>query len=140
MKNKTYLKVLQDINDGKDLRNWNSIHFGKGTDFPLQMFVDGVSPFKNSKLQLVPVFLTNLQIPLEDRFKLSNMILVALLSSKNTEIDYPFFLDELVKELNPHLEHFKITLGETEFDCEADVLNLVMDISEKEKALLLRFY
>jgi hypothetical protein len=64
------------------------------------------------------------------------MILTALLSTTNTKVDYQYYLKELVPRLNKKLNSFSVTVNGHLHKCDGEVVNFVMDISEKEKSLL----
>lgn len=133
---KSWETVLKDVNDGQFMVDWNRKHLFNDICTPFQMFIDGVQPFQGSREVLVPFFLTNLQMDIEKRFDLGNMTLCAMLSTKAPDIDYKYFLETVVPKLNAKFESFKMNLNGKEYACSAEVINTVMDISEKEKALM----
>ena len=134
---KTWETVMDDVNDGSYMRYFYENTAKKWSDFIFQMYLDGVQPFKGCLQSLVPVMLVNLQIPLEKRFRLENVILLGLICSKDMKADYPYFLQQIVQKLNPRLEKFEIEVNSEKYTCEAYVVNAALDLSEKEKALLL---
>ena len=134
---KSYLKEYVDINDGTEMRKWNDKYFLKGTTFSKQGFIDGISPFKSGNESLTPVFLVDLQLSIDERFKMQNMVLAALLSTKRAKFDYEYYMKQFVANITKQLSSFSIILNKKSYKCEAQIVDLVMDISEKEKSLMI---
>jgi len=131
MKNNYASTILQDINDGRLLRYLNKNYFSYQHHFPFMIFVDGVSPFKHSSEELIPIYLVNLQLPINERFKLENIILVALLARCGKWNNETFF-NKLVERLNEEMKHFDICIDGTIFPCEARVITIIVDTKERE--------
>ena len=131
-KNKTWEKHLDDINDGRVLRFLNNNYLSFQNHLCFQLFVDGVTPFENSPEDLTPVYLVNLQIPYEHRYKQQNMSLVAMLSV-NGEFDSQIFFDNLVERLNKTLASFRVILNGRCFLCEGFIVSIILDTVEREK-------
>jgi len=134
MQNQKYKNVMEDINDGAYMVHLNKTILRKSQNLALQIFLDGVSPFKGASESLVPVYLVNLQISLAERFDLKNMILIALLDTKEKE-NYSLFLQKVSEKLAEELKAFKIQFNGKRFSCKALVINAVMDLKEEEKVV-----
>lgn len=128
---KSFEKFLEDINDGSMMRRLNNGYLMYQQNLSFQIFIDGVSPFKGSSHKLIPVYIVNLQIDLENRFKLENMIMIGLLSIKG-EFDVQIFYTKLVERLNQKLQKMILKLGEDHFECHALVTSIICDMKERE--------
>lgn len=80
LKNKTYLKKLETIMDGKCMIKLLQKHFYEEPMLFFQQFIDGVQAFEGSREVLVPIFMTNM---VSDRFLMENMSLTDILASIN---------------------------------------------------------
>lgn len=132
---KTYLTTLSDINDGTYLRKLYEEELNDSRHFVFQFFIDGVSPFKGCSDSLVPIFLVNLQLPFEERFHLTNMLMIAVVASKNIKLDYDAYLELIANRLNQKLNNFTLEITPYQHQCKALVVNDVMDMAEQEKAV-----
>jgi len=105
------------------------------TNIPLQLFIDGVNVAKNRSI--VPVFLVNMLLPISERFKKQNVMLVSIMDKKELG-SYNAYLQYLVTELNRiHEDGFLVKFNQTFLKFRARVFNIVADAKEKNEILML---
>jgi len=131
LRTESFKKVLTDINDGIMMRQLNKGYLAFHHHFPFQIFIDGVSPFTGSSTEEIPIYVVNLQIPFEERYKLENLILAAILNKKG-HVDHKLFFQKFVERMNSSLEKLQVNLAGRVFNCEGIVTSIILDTKEKE--------
>ena len=130
-KSKAHEKELTDINDGLVHVNYFKRFLCNCCNFVFQLFLDGVSPFTGSNESLIPAYLVNCQIDLDNRFRIENMIMIGMVSLRGLHHEDQYF-EKLVSKLNEKLQGFKIALGGIIFKCQGIVSSLIVDTVELE--------
>lgn len=103
LKHKNNANKMSDIRDGKLYKKiLESVHGNEFRDqlaFSFLLNTDGISPMKKSKLTIWPVYLVINELPLESRFCVDNIILVAL-SVAEQKPNFHIFFNEIVTQLS----------------------------------------
>ena len=130
--NKSYEKVISDINDGLMHLSLFPKFLCYAFNFVFQLFLDGVTPFRGASENLIPAYLVNLQLPLQNRFHLENMIMIGLVSMRG-KCDEEIYFKKLVDKLNEKLYSFELKIAGTVFKCSAVVSSIILDTVELTK-------
>jgi hypothetical protein len=101
------------------------------------LFIDGMKLFRTSKTGLTGAYLVNTILPLTDRFKCSNMIVVALIAS---DVDMPYneFIDRVVTNIRVSLELKGVRIecpNNSSFTLGGLVTSVILDIKERDQVL-----
>lgn len=73
--------------------------FSAPTDVALQLSTDGVSIFKIGRFSVWPLILLNLNLPLTDRYRLSNMLCLGVIPGPKGPLEIDTFLRPMMDEL-----------------------------------------
>jgi hypothetical protein len=101
------------------------------------LFVDGMKLFRTSKTGLTGAYLVNTMLPLKERFKCSNMIVVALIASE-VDMSYSEFIDRVVTNIRMSLELKGVHItcpNNSSFIIGGLVTSVILDIKERDQVL-----
>jgi len=129
---KSHLTCLTDINDGRVHIELYDTFLKYQQNMVFQIFIDGVSPFKGSSENLIPVYLVNVQIPFERRYDLENMVMVAMVSIKG-ECDVQEYFKRITEKLNKTLAGFNLILNDITFKCKGVITSIILDTKERQE-------
>jgi hypothetical protein len=120
--------VIQQLRKNGPLKWWHIYSF--------QAFFDGLRLHKDGKTGLTAVYLVNTLIPLKDRFRSGNVIVLALLSSK-CELKYSKFVQIVIDKLRTTLqvEGINVVLNGREIKLGGIITSLIADIKERDSLL-----
>lgn len=130
-------REYEEYTDGDICRNLRTNGLLKYSHIlSFQGFADGVRLHRDGHTGLTAVYLVNTHIPLYKRFDESNIIVVALMSSK-ANISYRDFLLQVVGEINRSLTEIGIhmTINGTDIVIGGLVTSFIVDIKERDELL-----
>jgi hypothetical protein len=132
-------RVYEEYNDGDIYQTLHSHGPLKWSHiFSFSLFVDGMRLFRHKKSGCTAVYLVNTMLPLEERFKDGNIIVVALCSS-NINLPYHKFLDHVITEVRNtlQLKGIRVELNGEEVYIGGLITSVVLDIKERDACLLM---
>jgi hypothetical protein len=136
-RNNAYLQHYDDGMVCQQLKQHGLLRYSHIMSY--QLFIDGVSLFKNGAEGVTAVYMVNTDLREEDRFNASNIILVGLMSTKcKNEMEYSEFLQKIVIELNRSLaeEGIEVETQDGVVTIGGIITSIILDTKERDEVLL----
>jgi len=131
---------LSDINTGRVLRKLRETG-GPLSSFlvqPMMLFLDGVALFKSGSESVIPIYGINLNLPVEERCNMQNLLLIGIMSTKNCS-SFEDYLKYTIQTLNTVWENgFHVSIANNNFRIRSLVVVFSVDIKAKDECIAMK--